>query len=148
MARLYQTRLMERRPTETVVQREPLVDKSMARISCGFWQGNRMPKWKNQRGGKTGKRCNSHCLSAWVKSDLVHRCSCPTTVGLVDASEEQCRARRRMFKLAVSADLQAQASSAQSPSLMVCLRTVAQVPGGTFFELHSAEKRDTTVAAN
>ena len=38
--------------------------------------------------------------------------------------EEQCRARRRMFKLAVSADLQA-----QSPSLMVCLRTVAQVPG-------------------
>ena len=62
--------------------------------------------------------------------------------------EERCRARRRMFKLAVSADLQAQASSAQSPSLMVCLRTVAQVPGGTFFELHSAEKRDTTVAAN
>ena len=41
--------------SETVVQREPLVDKSMARISCGFWQGNRMPKWKNQRGGKTGK---------------------------------------------------------------------------------------------
>ena len=31
---------------------------------------------------------------------------------------------------------------------MVCLRVVAQVPGGTFFELHSAEKRDTTVAAN
>ena len=27
------------------VQREPLVDKSMARISCGFWQGNRMPTW-------------------------------------------------------------------------------------------------------
>ena len=50
--------------------------------------------------------------------------------------EERCRTRRRMFKLAVSADLQA-----QSPSLMVCLRTVAQVPGGTF-ELHSA------VAAN
>ena len=65
-----------------------------------------------------------------------------------------------MFKLAVSADLQA-----QSPSLMVCLRTVAQVPEGTF-ELLSAErltklfskehskeqkknnkKRDTTVAA-
>ena len=65
---------------------------------------------------KREKRCNSHCLSAWVKSDLVHRCSCPSTVGLVDASEEQCRARRRMFKLAVSADLQAQASSAQSPS--------------------------------
>ena len=39
-----------------------------------------------------------------------------------------------MFKLAVSADLQA-----QSPSLMACLRTVAQVPGGTF-ELHSAER--------
>ena len=39
-----------------------------------------------------------------------------------------------MFKLAVSADLQA-----QSPSLMVCLRTVAQVPGGTF-ELHSATR--------
>ena len=74
--------------------------------------------------------------------------------------EEQCRARRRMFKLAVSADLQA-----QSPSLMVCLRTVALVPEG-HFELLSAErltklfskehskeqkknnkKRDTTVAA-
>ena len=39
-----------------------------------------------------------------------------------------------MFKLVVSADLQA-----QSPSLMVCLHTVAQVPGGTF-ELHSAEE--------
>ena len=38
-----------------------------------------------------------------------------------------------MFKLAVSADLKA-----QSPSLKACLRTVAQVPGGTF-ELHSAE---------
>lgn len=36
-----------------------------------------------------------------------------------------------MFKLAVSADLQA-----KCPSLKVCLRTVAQVPGGTF-ELHS-----------
>ena len=48
--------------------------------------------------------------------------------------EERCRTRRRMFKLAVSADLQA-----QSPSLMVCLRTVAQVPGGTF-ELHSATR--------
>ena len=47
--------------------------------------------------------------------------------------EERCRTQHRMFKLAVSADLQA-----QSPSLKVCLRTVAQVPGGTF-ELHSSE---------
>ena len=39
-----------------------------------------------------------------------------------------------MFKLAVSADMQA-----QSPSLTACLRTVAQVPGG-FFELHSPER--------
>lgn len=48
--------------------------------------------------------------------------------------EERCRARCRMFKLAVSADLQA-----QSPSLIACLRTVAQVPGSTF-ELHAAER--------
>ena len=45
--------------------------------------------------------------------------------------EERCRTRRRMFKLAVSADLQA-----QSPSLKACLRIDVQVPGGTF-ELHS-----------
>ena len=47
--------------------------------------------------------------------------------------EERCKAQRRTFNIAVSADL-----SAQHPSLMTCLRTVAQVPGGTF-ELHSAE---------
>ena len=39
--------------------------------------------------------------------------------------KEQCRTRKRIFKLAVSTDL-----SDQSPSLMMCLRTVAQVPGG------------------
>ena len=48
--------------------------------------------------------------------------------------EERCRTRRSIFKLAASADLQA-----ECPSLKVCLRTVAQVPGGTF-ELHSAER--------
>ena len=48
--------------------------------------------------------------------------------------EERCWAQRHMFKFAVSAKLKA-----QSPSLEACLRTVAQVPGGTF-ELHSAAR--------
>ena len=47
--------------------------------------------------------------------------------------KERCRTPRCTFKLAASADLQAQCLS-----LMLLLRAVAQVPGSTF-ELHSAE---------
>ena len=65
---------------------------------------------------------------SWAPGSQMPELSC-LTVG-------RCRTWRRMFKLAVSADL-----SAQSPSLMLCLRTLAQVPRGTF-ELHS------TAAAN
>ena len=41
--------------------------------------------------------------------------------------EERCRTRWSMFKVAASAALQE-----QSPSLKMCLRTVAQVPRSTF----------------
>ena len=48
--------------------------------------------------------------------------------------KERCKARRRTFIIAASADL-----SAQHPSLMTCLRAIAQVPGSTF-ELRTDEE--------
>ena len=47
--------------------------------------------------------------------------------------KERCKTRRCIFKLAASADLQA-----EFPSLVLLLRAVSQVPGNTY-ELHSEE---------